>query len=52
MRRVYPVSVPVNVVQPGLSRAGASRDQLQLLGVTANHLTETYQLPFEVIGNA
>jgi len=51
MSRVYPVSVTVSVVQPGLSRGGASRDQLQLLGVTANHLTETYQLPFQVIGN-
>lgn len=52
MSRVYPVSVTVSVVQPGLSRGGASPDQLQLLGVTANHLTETYQLPFQVIGNA
>jgi superfamily II DNA or RNA helicase len=51
MSRVYPVNVAVNVVQPGLSRTGASRDQLQLLGATANHLTETYQLPFHVIGN-
>jgi superfamily II DNA or RNA helicase len=51
MSRVYPVSFTVNIVQPGLSRTAASRDQLQLLGVTANHLTETYQLPFHVIGN-
>lgn len=52
MSRIYPVSVVVNVVQPGLSQTGASRDQLQLLGVTANHLTETYQLAFHVIGSA
>ncbi len=52
MSRVYPVNVTVSVVQPGLSREEASRDQLQLLGVTANHLTETYQLPFQVIGSA
>ena len=46
------VRVKVFVVQPGLSKAGASRDQLELLSVTENHLMETYQLPFTVIASA
>lgn len=46
------VRVKVFIVQPGISKAGASRDQLELLSVTENHLMETYQLPFTVIANA
>ena len=42
----------VFIVQPGLSKAKASETQLQLLGVTDNHLTETFQLPFQVIASA
>jgi len=34
-----------------LSRANASDDQLQLLGVTQNYLMETYKLPFGVIAS-
>jgi superfamily II DNA or RNA helicase len=45
------VRVKVFVVQPGLSKADASRDQLELLSVTENHLMETYQLPFTVIAS-
>lgn len=46
------VRVKVFVVQPGISKGKASRDQLELLSVTENHLMETYQLPFTVIANA
>ncbi len=52
MSYMLPVSLSVAIVQPGLSRAGVSPDQLQLLGVTENYLMETYQLPFEVIASA
>lgn len=45
------VRVRVFIVQPGLSTSAASRDQLELLSVTENHLMETYQLPFTVIGS-
>jgi hypothetical protein len=50
--RVYPVLLSVSVIQPGLSKANASPDQLQLLGVTENYLMETYQLSFSVIASA
>jgi superfamily II DNA or RNA helicase len=50
--RVHPVSLSICVVQPGLSQAGVSDDQLQLLGVTQNHLMETYQLSFNVVASA
>lgn len=41
----------VFVVQPGLSRAAASSDQLELLAVTENHLLETFAVPFGVVGS-
>jgi len=46
------IRVKVLIVQPGLSTGQASRDQLELLSVTENHLMETYQLPLTVIANA
>ena len=49
---MLPVSISVAIVQPGLSCAEISPDQLQLLGVTENYLMETYQLPFQVIASA
>jgi hypothetical protein len=49
--RFYPISLKIYVVQPGLSKTNASRDQLQLLSVTKNHLMETYQIPFNVIAS-
>jgi superfamily II DNA or RNA helicase len=51
MSRHRPVKVKVYVVQPGLSKKNATRDQLELLSVTENHLMETYQLPFGVIAS-
>jgi hypothetical protein len=52
MSRLCPVSLRVHVVQPGLSKAQATRDQLELLSVTENYLMETYRLPFGVIASA
>lgn len=51
MSRVYAVEMKIFIVQPGMSRAGATPDQLELLSVTENHLMETYQLPFGVIAS-
>jgi hypothetical protein len=48
---VVPVSMTVAIVQPGVSKAELSNDQLQLLGVTENYLSEMYQLGFTVIVN-
>jgi hypothetical protein len=52
MSRTNPVSVQVFIVQPGVSKAKASQQQLELLSVTENHLLETYQLPFVAIVSA
>lgn len=52
MSRCRPVKIKVFIVQPGFSRGNATRDQLELLSVTENHLMETYQLPFGVIASA
>lgn len=40
------------IVQPGLSKALASTNQLHLLAVTELYLKETYAAPFAVIGSA
>jgi hypothetical protein len=52
MSRLCPVSLSINIVQPGLSKAQATRDQLELLSVTETYLMETYRLPFGVIANS
>lgn len=49
---VVPVSLTVAIVQPGVSKSQLSNDQLQLLGVTENYLSEMYQLGFRVIVSA
>lgn len=49
--RLCPVCLKIYIVQPGLSKANATRDQLELLSVTENHLKETYQLSFSVIAS-
>ncbi len=52
MSRVVPIAMHVYVVQPGLSKAGATEAQLELLSVTEHYLSETYNVPFTVIGSA
>jgi superfamily II DNA or RNA helicase len=49
--RLRPVHLKVFIVQPGLSKREASRDQLELLNVAANHLWEMHLLPFGVISS-
>jgi hypothetical protein len=50
--KVVQVTFAIAIVQPGVSKVEVSLDQLQLLGVTHNHLWETYQLPFSVMGSS
>jgi len=45
------VSLKIFIVQPGLSKTAATRDQLELLSVTENHLMETFRIPFGTIGS-
>jgi hypothetical protein len=52
MSHVCPVSLRIFVVQPGVSKATASRAQLELFSVTENYLMETYQIPFGVISSS
>ncbi|HNP31327.1 MAG TPA: DEAD/DEAH box helicase family protein [Nitrospirales bacterium] len=51
MSRICPLSLKIYIVQPGVSKAHITRDQLELLSVTENHLMETYQIPFGVIAS-
>ena len=51
MSRLCPVSLKIYIVQPGVSKANATRDQLELLSVTENYLMETFQLGFGVIAS-
>ena len=50
--RTCRVSLKIVIVQPGLSVAEVSRDQLELLGVTEAYLWETLNLQFAVIASA
>lgn len=52
MSRLCPVTLKIYIVQPGLSKAQASAEQLELLSVTETYLMETYRLPFGVIASA
>ncbi|MDE0184253.1 MAG: DEAD/DEAH box helicase family protein [Candidatus Poribacteria bacterium] len=45
------MNLKIYVVQPGVSKQNVSTQQLHLMGVTANYLHETYQLPFCVIAS-
>jgi hypothetical protein len=51
MSHLCPVSLKIYIVQPGVSKANVTRDQLQLMGVTENYLMETFQLGFGVIAS-
>ncbi len=46
------VLLRVVIVQPGLSKAAVSQEQLELLAVTENYLLETFAVPFGVVGSA
>lgn len=45
------VSLRVFIVQPGLSKAEATREQLELLAVTENYLLETFAVPFAIVAS-
>jgi len=45
------VKLHIFIVQPGLSKSAASREQLELLAVTENYLMETFAVPFGVIAS-
>jgi hypothetical protein len=49
MSHLGKVRLSIYIVQPGVSKAEASRDQLLLLAVTETYLLETPQVPFGVI---
>lgn len=44
-----PVRLRVTVVQPGLSKAAALPEHLELLAVTESYLQETFAVPFAVV---
>jgi hypothetical protein len=46
------VALSIFIVQPGVSKAKASREQLELLAVTENYLMETLAVPFGVVTSA
>ncbi len=46
------VKLRVAVVQPGLSIAAATRSQLTLLAVTERYLSDTYEVPLQVLCSA
>jgi superfamily II DNA or RNA helicase len=51
MSRLLPINFKIYIVQPGVSKASASPEQLGLLSVTENYLAETHQLRLGVIAN-
>jgi hypothetical protein len=52
MSRRSEVLLRVIVVQPGLSVAAATRSQLTLLAVTERYLSDTYEIPLQVLCSA
>jgi superfamily II DNA or RNA helicase len=48
---VQPVRLRVFIVQPGLSIAEVSKEQLELLAVTENYLKETFAVPLDIVGS-
>jgi hypothetical protein len=44
-----PVKFRISIVQPGVSKAKATNEQLSLLAVTEDYLRDTYNIPFGVI---
>ena len=50
--RLCAMTIKIFIVQPGLSKCRVSDEQLTLLGVTENFLTDTYRVSLCVISNA
>ena len=51
MSQLIPLSLAIYVVQAGLSKGRATREQLELLSATENYLMETFQIRFGVIAS-
>lgn len=49
--KVRPVQFSISIVQPGVSQAKVSEDQLRLLGITKEFLRSHFEIPFKVIAN-
>jgi len=47
--RIYPSSVEITIVQPGVDSKQISEDMLQLLSGTAGYLLETYGIELKMI---
>jgi len=45
----YTIEFAINIVQPGISKAKISQDQLKILGATETYLKETYMIPLHII---
>lgn len=50
--RLCPVTLGIVIVQPGVSKAAISAEQLQLLAVTENYLIETFKVGFSVVASS
>lgn len=50
--RLCAMTIKIFIVQPGLSKHRVSDEQLTLLGVTENFLTDTYRVSLCVISNS
>lgn len=49
--RSMELQLHIFIVQPGLSKGNATKDQLQLLSATQNYLMETYKIPFGAVAS-
>jgi hypothetical protein len=49
---IQPVRLRVSIVQPGLSAAAASKQQLELLAVTESYLLDTFAVPLEIVASS
>ena len=49
MIRMTFMTLKIFIVQPGVSKSRVTNSQLELMSVTENYLSETYQIPFGII---
>lgn len=49
MSRQAEVKLKIYIVQPGVSKSRVSNEQLRLLAVTENFLSDTYAIPFAMM---
>ncbi len=52
MTKLFPFSIKIYIVQPGLSKSKASPEQLQLLGATELYLEQTYSIKLGIISSS